>query len=56
MFISGFFNDVYMQGRNGKETELTFKRLLVNSGYSEKAMSELWKWYDSTNKKGAASV
>jgi hypothetical protein len=55
MFISDFSDDVYMQGRNGKETELTFRRLLVNSGYSEKAMSELWKWYDPTNKKGAAS-
>jgi hypothetical protein len=55
MFISDFSDDVYMQGRNGKETELTFRRLLVNSGYSEKTMNELWKWYDPTNKKGAAS-
>jgi hypothetical protein len=36
-------------------TKLKFKRLLVDSGYSEKATEELWKWYDYSEKKGIAS-
>ena len=37
------------------ETEQKFKRLLVDSGYSEKAAQELYKWYDYSEKKGVAS-
>ncbi len=32
-----------------------FKLQLENVGCSEKAISELWKWYDFSEKKGAAS-
>jgi hypothetical protein len=38
-----------------EKTERRFKRLLIDSGYSEKAAEELWKWYDSSEKKGVAS-
>jgi predicted Ser/Thr protein kinase len=46
---------MHMKKQRGKETEFAFKRLLIDSGYSEKAANELWKWYDPTNKKGVAS-
>jgi hypothetical protein len=36
-------------------TKRKFKRLLVDSGCSEKAAEELWKWYDFSEKKGVAS-
>jgi hypothetical protein len=55
MFISDFSDYVYMQKQGGKKTLLIFKRLLVSSGYSEKAVNELWKWYNPANKKGLAS-
>jgi hypothetical protein len=29
--------------------------LLVSHGYSEKVTDELWKWFDSSEKKGVAS-
>jgi hypothetical protein len=29
--------------------------MLRVQGYSDKAAKELWKWYDSTEKKGIAS-
>ena len=34
---------------------LSFENLLKQRGYSKKAVKELWKWYDSSEKKGAAS-
>jgi hypothetical protein len=34
---------------------LLFKQLLLGKGYSEKVAEELWKWYDSSDKKGVAS-
>jgi len=34
---------------------LSFKILLNHHGYSKKALREIWKWYDSSEKKGAAS-
>jgi hypothetical protein len=33
----------------------SFRRLLKNNGYSDEAIDELWKWYDPSEKKGAAS-
>jgi hypothetical protein len=38
-----------------KKTKLAFSNLLTKFGLSENATSELWKWYDPTGKKGAAS-
>jgi hypothetical protein len=35
--------------------ERKFKRLLADAGFSEKVAKELWKWYDSSEKKGVAS-
>jgi hypothetical protein len=32
-----------------------FKDMLLASGRSGKVVDELWKWYDSTKKKGIAS-
>jgi len=34
---------------------LIFKSLLKRQGYSEKAVKEIWKWYDFSDKKGVAS-
>jgi len=33
----------------------SFSELLKQRGYSEKAIEELWKWYDYSKKKGVAS-
>jgi len=38
-----------------RNEKLQFKLLLINSGCTKKAMDELWKWYDSSEKKGVAS-
>jgi hypothetical protein len=38
-----------------KKTESDFKRMLEDFGSSPKAADELWKWYDSSEKKGVAS-
>jgi len=35
--------------------KLRFKRLLISSGRSQKIVEELWKWYDTSEKKGVAS-
>ena len=32
-----------------------FRQMLKDKGYSKEAIDELWKWYDSTDKKGVAS-
>jgi hypothetical protein len=33
----------------------SFEILLKQRGFSEKAIKELWKWYDYSEKKGVAS-
>jgi len=33
----------------------SFKQMLKVQGYSDEAIEELWKWYDSTDKNGVAS-
>jgi hypothetical protein len=33
----------------------SFRLMLKNKGYSEKAIEQLWKWYDYSEKKGVAS-
>ena len=38
-----------------RQTGESFKRLLITSGCSRDAADELWKWYDSAEKKGVAS-
>jgi hypothetical protein len=38
-----------------KEAENAFKRMLLESGYREAAVDELWKWFDFAEKKGVAS-
>jgi hypothetical protein len=38
-----------------KKVKFVFKDLLLSVGCSEKAVDELWKWYDFSNKKGVAS-
>jgi hypothetical protein len=43
-----------MPRQQSKKKEVIFQDLLVNSGLSEKAAEELWKWYDPS-KKGVAS-
>ena len=37
------------------EPLLSFSVLLKKLGYSDKTIKELWKWYDSSEKKGVAS-
>jgi hypothetical protein len=37
------------------KTETDFKRLLKDAGSSSRAADELWKWYNSSEKKGVAS-
>jgi hypothetical protein len=39
----------------GNKAKLTFKKLLISHGYSEKVADELWKWYTFSEKKGVAS-
>jgi hypothetical protein len=43
-----------MLRKTKEESEQSFKNLLSASGLSEKAASEMWKWYDPV-KKGVAS-
>jgi hypothetical protein len=38
-----------------KSVKLGFRELIVKRGYSERAVDELWKWYDFSDKKGVAS-
>jgi hypothetical protein len=38
-----------------KKAKRAFKTMLVSYGHSEKVANELWKWYDFSEKKGAAS-
>jgi hypothetical protein len=33
----------------------SFNDMLKQEGYSEKAIEQLWKWYDYSEKKGVAS-
>jgi hypothetical protein len=37
------------------KTKRSFERRLKQRGLSEKAIGELWKWYDFSEKKGVAS-
>jgi hypothetical protein len=37
------------------ETFSSFKTLLKKRGYSEETIREIYKWYDFSKKKGAAS-
>jgi hypothetical protein len=41
--------------RAGKATKVAFRKLIVKQGYSEETADELWKWYDTSEKKGVAS-
>jgi len=34
---------------------VSLKAKLLKEGYSEKMIKELWKWYDSSERKGVAS-
>ena len=38
-----------------RQTREGFRHLLIASGCSREAADELWKWYDSAEKKGVAS-
>lgn len=56
MLIYGDFVEFFMQQRQPlKKRELTFRDLLFSTGCSERAVEELWKWYDFSKKKGVAS-
>ena len=33
----------------------SFKKQMKEQGFSEKAIEEMWKWYDYSEKKGVAS-
>ncbi len=37
------------------EVKNSFKLLLQQMGYSEKAIQKLWTWYDYSERKGVAS-
>lgn len=37
------------------DTFENFKKAMQNKGFSEKAIEEMWKWYDYSEKKGVAS-
>jgi hypothetical protein len=37
------------------KAKCSFKRLLKQRGCSETAIEELWKWFDTSEKKGVAS-
>jgi len=43
-----------LQPKNVK-TELHFKQIVTDSGLSQEAAEELWKWYDPSGKNGVAS-
>lgn len=33
----------------------SFRSLLQRKGYSDEAIEEIWKWYDSSKRKGVAN-
>lgn len=37
------------------KTSKNFSNMLEEKGYSTKAIEEMWKWYDYSEKKGVAS-
>ena len=37
------------------KTPRNFNRILKGRGYSTNAIEEMWKWYDSSKRKGVAS-
>jgi hypothetical protein len=37
------------------KAKTSFDILMKQQGYSEKAIEQLWKWYDYSEKKGVAS-
>jgi hypothetical protein len=42
-------------GKRGIKIEKAFKSLLGKAGYSDKAKSEIWKWYRTPPKKRRAT-
>ena len=42
-------------GKRGIEIEKAFKSLLGKAGFSDKAKSEIWKWYGTPPKKRKAT-
>jgi len=42
-------------GKRGIEIEKAFKSLLGKAGFSDKAKSEIWKWYGTPPKKRRAT-
>ena len=43
------------RGGLGIKVVASFKNLLEERGWSEKAIKKLWTWYDYSDKKGVAS-
>jgi hypothetical protein len=39
-----------MRQQNRVKSEQSLNKLLFDSGYSEKVVAELWKWYDPSKK------
>ncbi len=37
------------------KARLAFKNLLIDCGFTDEAVDALWKWYDTSEKKGVAS-
>jgi hypothetical protein len=44
---------MYLCGK--MKTSKSFIQMLKNNGYYTKAIEEIWKWYDYSEKKGIAS-
>jgi len=43
-----------VKNKESKQNHI-FTTMLKNNGYSKKTIEELYKWYDSSEKKGVAS-
>jgi hypothetical protein len=45
-----------MYVNNSMNPSKKFNQMLKERGYFEKAIEEMWKWYDYSEKKGIASI
>jgi len=43
---------IYGIGDSVLKEPITFKFMLKQKGYSDRAVEEIWKWYDFTERKG----
>ena len=51
-----FFQKKDSRKQQTEKAEIEFQRLTNEFGCSERALGEIWKWYDSSKNKGAQTV